>query len=83
MTQIKGMHCLRGGHEIYHHGESSLMESSGLRTGLSTLHEIESVLTLVVSDEALEIAAGSNAEGVPTLAFGSYCFTCTKLFDEQ
>ena len=39
----------------------------------------EEVLIYRVSDEALEAASGSNSEGVPTLAFGSYCFTCTKV----
>jgi hypothetical protein len=77
MMEMKGMHCLN------HTGESSPMEDSRLRTDLSSLDEIENVLTSVVSDEALEIAAGSNAEGVVTLAFGSYCLTCPVVFDEQ
>jgi hypothetical protein len=77
MTEIKRMHCLN------HTGESSPIDDPRLRVGLSSLDEIENVLTLVVSDEALEIASGSNAEGVPTLAVGSYCLTCPAVFDEQ
>jgi hypothetical protein len=32
-------------------------------------------LAYQISDEALE-AAGTPAGGVPTLMYGSYCFTC-------
>jgi hypothetical protein len=42
----------------------------------------EALCTSAASDDSLEIAAGSSAEGAPTLAFGSYCFTCPTAFDE-
>jgi hypothetical protein len=63
--------------------ESSLREGSSLRSCLSNSCEAENLLNLVVSDEALETAAGASAEGNPTLAFGSYCLTCPVLFDIQ
>jgi hypothetical protein len=33
-------------------------------------------LLVEVSDQALEAACGGLMQGSPTLAFGSYCFTC-------
>jgi hypothetical protein len=33
-------------------------------------------LMVEVSDEALEATCGGLMQGSPTLAFGSYCFTC-------
>jgi hypothetical protein len=33
-------------------------------------------LQVEVSDEALETAYGELTRGLPTLAYGSYCFTC-------
>jgi hypothetical protein len=33
-------------------------------------------LMVEVSDEALEATCGKLMQGSPTLAFGSYCFTC-------
>jgi hypothetical protein len=33
-------------------------------------------LLVEVSDQALEAACGGLMQGLPTLAFGSYCFTC-------
>jgi hypothetical protein len=33
-------------------------------------------LLVEVFDEALEAACGELARGFPTLAYGSYCFTC-------
>jgi hypothetical protein len=33
-------------------------------------------LLVEVFDEASEVACGGLMQGSPTLAFGSYCFTC-------
>src|SRR5260370_20012872 len=33
-------------------------------------------LLMELSDEALEVACGELMHGSPTLAYGSYCFTC-------
>ena len=33
-------------------------------------------LLVQVSDEALEAAGGGLMQGLPTLAYGSYCVTC-------
>ena len=52
-----------------------------LRTNLSDLDQPENVFSFAVSDDALEISAGSSAEGAPTLAAGSYCFTCPTTFE--
>jgi hypothetical protein len=36
----------------------------------------EMALLVEVSDQALEASCGALMQGSPTLAFGSYCFTC-------
>jgi hypothetical protein len=65
--------------KLYHTGEGTLLGGATFRAALSILDEPENLLDAAVSDEALEIASGSNAEAVPTLAFGSYCFTCDQI----
>jgi hypothetical protein len=37
-------------------------------------------LLMELSDEALEVACGELMHGSPTLAYGSYCFTCRPHF---
>jgi hypothetical protein len=37
-------------------------------------------LLMELSDEALEVACGELMYGSPTLAYGSYCFTCRPHF---
>jgi hypothetical protein len=45
------------------------------------LRQSEEMVSLIeVSDEALEAVCGGLLGGSPTLAFGSYCFTCRPHF---
>jgi hypothetical protein len=37
-------------------------------------------LVMELSDEALQVAYGELMDGSPTLAYGSYCFTCRPHF---
>jgi hypothetical protein len=37
-------------------------------------------LLMELSDEALEVACGGLMHVSPTLAYGSYCFTCRPYF---
>jgi hypothetical protein len=36
----------------------------------------EMILRDEVSDEAVEVAASGATGGIPTLAYGTYCFAC-------
>ena len=64
-----------------HTSDISQTDGPRLRIGLSDLNQPENVLSFAVSDDALEISAGSSVEGAPTLAAGSYCFTCPTTFE--
>jgi hypothetical protein len=55
------------------------MENSKSDAGSPSADGTEALLDLDISDEEVEIASGANSEAVPTLAVGSYCFTCPKV----
>jgi hypothetical protein len=76
----------------HHIGDIRQADDPRLRTSLPDLDQSDlnqsdpdqsekNVLSFAVSDDALEISAGSSAEGAPTLAAGSYCFTCPTTFE--
>ena len=60
---------------------NSQADEPRVHTCLPDFDQPENVLGAAVSDDALEVAAGSGLEGAPTLAAGSYCFTCPTTFE--
>jgi hypothetical protein len=63
------------------HSHGSEADERNVHRCLPDCDEHENVLGAAVSDDALEVAGGSSLDGAPTLAAGSYCFTCPTTFE--